>query len=170
MHPNISHRIKATIVSDTTTLRRHLDAVHRAAYHKWALKNNFESRLPSDIQARKKAEEQQKAQQGTLDGHLKDMSTKERNIKYSEDVFRRAVVEWLICTDQPISAVEHPKFKQMIHVAAAATNGVTIPSRKAARAGIMRMFNSELEGLRKKLTVRPSLFMTVSFAYLMNFN
>ncbi len=121
------------------------------------------------MDTRKKAEEAAKVSQATLDAHLKERSTKERNIKYSEGVFRKAVVEWLICTDQvcivchgaytysyvlfsqPISAVEHPKFRQMIEIAAASTKGASIPSRKAARAEIMRMFNTEMDGLRKKL-------------------
>ncbi|KAI0742039.1 hypothetical protein C8Q80DRAFT_1110649, partial [Daedaleopsis nitida] len=145
------------IVSDASTLIRHLDSTHRALYHKWARKNSFESRLPSDIELRKEAKaaaKRRQAEQTTLDGHLHDMSKHERNIMYSEDNFRRAVVEWLICTDQPLSAVEHPKFKVMIKTAAAATDGVKIPSRKAARAEIMRMFNKEMSQLRAKLQVR----------------
>lgn len=137
------------------------------------------------MDARKKAEEAAKVSQATLDAHLKERTTKERNIKYSEGIFRKAVVEWLICTDQvcivcrgvympclwysyvlfsqPISAVEHPKFRQMIEIAAASTKGASIPSRKAARAEIMRMFNTEMDGLRKKLNnVRYLILCSIS--------
>ncbi|KAI0739796.1 hypothetical protein C8Q80DRAFT_1111210 [Daedaleopsis nitida] len=149
------HSKKAILVNDVSTLRRHIDAHHRAQYHQWALANNVESRLPSDILKRKEADANAKLAQQTLDAHLRTETPKERVYRYSEAIFRRAVIEWLICTDQPLSAVEHPKFKEMIKIAAAATQGVEIPSRKVARAEIMRLFNDQMKGLRDKLTVRP---------------
>lgn len=50
----------------------------------------------------------------------------------------------------------------MIQVAAAATEGAAIPSRKAARAEIMNMFNHEMERLRKRLNVGRSFTSYVS--------
>ncbi|OSC97206.1 hypothetical protein PYCCODRAFT_1530807 [Trametes coccinea BRFM310] len=146
---------KATIINDTSTLRRHLEAFHKQAYRKWALENNFESKLPGDVRQRKQAQDAAKARQagGSLDQHLREMPPKEKVARYTEQLFREAVVEWLIATDQPISAVEHPKFKRMIEVAAAAKDGVQIPSRKLARAEIMNMFQREISGLKKRLNV-----------------
>ncbi|KAG1822260.1 hypothetical protein EV424DRAFT_1274081, partial [Suillus variegatus] len=50
----------------------------------------------------------------------------ERIVPYVDSLFKQAAIEWLIATDQPIQAFEHPKFKEMIDVAAQATNGVKI--------------------------------------------
>ncbi|KAJ2981763.1 hypothetical protein NUW54_g10828 [Trametes sanguinea] len=87
----------------------------------------------------------------TLDPHLREMPPKDKVLRYTEQVFRQAVVEWLIATDQPISAVDHPKFTRMIEVAAAAKEGVQIPNHKVARAEIMKMFQKEISGLKKRL-------------------
>ena len=55
---------------------------------------------------------------------------------------------------EPIQALEHPKFKEMIDMAARATNGVKIPGRKATHAEIMRIFKNHLTKLKKTLNVR----------------
>lgn len=49
--------------------------------------------------------------------------------------------------------MDHPKFREMIEVAAASTDGVSIPSRKVCRAEIMRMFSAQMTHLRNKLKV-----------------
>jgi len=54
---------------------------------------------------------------------------------------------------QPIQALEHPKFKDMIDVVSRATQGVKIPGRKATRAEIMWIFKNHLTQLKKKLNV-----------------
>jgi hypothetical protein len=54
---------------------------------------------------------------------------------------------------QPIQALEHPKFKELIDVASRATNGVNIPGRKATRAEIMHMFKAHLTKLKAQLNV-----------------
>lgn len=41
-----------------------------------------------------------KHQQKTLDSHLQEMPKQERVITYSELVFKRAAIEWLVATDQ----------------------------------------------------------------------
>ncbi|OBZ65234.1 putative AC transposase [Grifola frondosa] len=144
-------RPKATLVNEITTLRRHLEARHVGVYRKWAEENDFESRLPGDILKCKDALKAECERQQCIDGHLKKLSPKDRIIAYSEQVFREAAIEWLIATDQPISALEHPKFKAMIDMAARATDGVKIPTHKAARKEIIRMFNAQMAGLRRRL-------------------
>jgi len=49
---------------------------------------------------------------------------------------------------QPIQALEHPKFKEMIDITAKATNGVNIPGRKSTRAAIKQMFKDHLTTLK----------------------
>ncbi|KAF8238273.1 hypothetical protein L208DRAFT_1243042, partial [Tricholoma matsutake] len=49
----------------------------------------------------------------------------------TDKVFCQAALEWQVATHQPIQAFEHPKFKEMIDVAAHATNGMKIPGRKS---------------------------------------
>lgn len=121
---------------------------------------------------RKEALETIKQQQQVLDGHLQDMSKKERVIAYSELAFKRAAVEWLIATDQvrlrtryqkdifstrslqPIWAFEHSTFREMIQLAARATGSVKIPDRKAARKQIMDMWHERMGGLKAHFEVR----------------
>lgn len=60
---------------------------------------------------------------------------------------------------QPLQALEHPKFHQMIAVAARAPKGVgvKIPGRKATRSHIIRLFDSHMRDLRERLSVcQPS--------------
>ncbi|KAJ7670970.1 hypothetical protein B0H17DRAFT_900186, partial [Mycena rosella] len=92
-------------------------------YHKWAKENNFELRLEADIKARKQAaDEAHKLHQQKLDSHLRERP--ESIVPYSNTIFRDAALAWLIATDQPIGALEHPKSREMINIAAQATNGV----------------------------------------------
>ncbi|KAG6834676.1 hypothetical protein H0H93_008099, partial [Arthromyces matolae] len=93
------HKRPVTLVSDVTTLRRHLQAHHEAVYHIWAKKNDFLSMLPRDTKARK--EQASKDQQSRLDSHLHSIPPSERIIPYSDTIFREAAYEWMIVTDQP---------------------------------------------------------------------
>ncbi|KAJ6523122.1 hypothetical protein DFH09DRAFT_938048, partial [Mycena vulgaris] len=149
------------IVADASTNRRHLGK-HATTYRMWAKKNNFESKLEEDIQARKKAaadaaEAAKKLQQKTLDPHLREKL--ERVVPYSDTLFRDVALEWLIATDQPIDALNHPKFKEMIDVAARAHNGVRIPGRKATREEIMELFQRQMENLRVRINVSITYFI-----------
>ena len=107
----------------------------------------------------------------TLDRDLREKKFSEQVIPYSDKVFCRAAVEWLTATDQvrnsflqlkhwlyclfsqPIQALEHSKFKNLIDVASCAKNGVKIPGRKATRAEIMHMFKNHLTTLKAQLNV-----------------
>ncbi|KAI0245465.1 hypothetical protein BJV78DRAFT_1111205, partial [Lactifluus subvellereus] len=89
-----------------------------------------------------------------LDRDLKEMKTSERVIPYTDNAFREAAIEWLISSDQPIQALEHPKFKEMIDLAGRAKNGVKIPGRKRVRTAIMQKFKTYLTTLRVRLNVR----------------
>ncbi|KAG2067040.1 hypothetical protein BDR04DRAFT_986365, partial [Suillus decipiens] len=70
---------------------------------------------------------------------------------YADSLFKQAAIEWLIAPNQPIQAFEHPKFKEMIDIAAQATNGVKILGRKATQAEIIQMFKTHLTKLKEKL-------------------
>ena len=116
------------IIDDSSTLRRHIESTHlvrllpkhglavhfdvfflgfddcfQVMFCEWAKTNDFDSRLPKDAEARRKALKIISEQQKTLDSHLKDMPKNERVIAYSELTFKRAAVEWLIATDQVCS-------------------------------------------------------------------
>ncbi|KAG1830039.1 hypothetical protein EV424DRAFT_1301465, partial [Suillus variegatus] len=106
---------------ETTTLRRHAEANFVGKYRTWAKKNSFESMLPGDVRAcKEKAEHDQEI----ITSHLTERKITERIVPYADSLFKQAAIEWLIATDQPIQAFKHPKFKEMIDVAARATNGV----------------------------------------------
>ncbi|KAI0249256.1 hypothetical protein BJV78DRAFT_1129912, partial [Lactifluus subvellereus] len=138
------------IVADATTCRRHCESKHPGKYRNWCNKVGFKSKLPGDIAARKlKATETQR----TLDGLLVEKKLADRTVPYSDELFRQAVIEWLVATDQPIQAFEHPKFKEMIDIASRATNGVKIPGREATHAEIKGMFKKHLTSLKSRLNV-----------------
>ncbi|KAG2032383.1 hypothetical protein BDR03DRAFT_874095 [Suillus americanus] len=142
------------IVNEPTTLRRHAEARFAGKYRKWAKANSFTLKLPGDVAAEKKKVAQ--AQQ-TIDAHVTERKISERVIPYSDQLFRKAAIEWLIATDQPIQALKHPRFKEMVDVASCATQGIKIPGQKATRAEIMRMFKNHLTQLKKKLNVSTIL-------------
>ena len=54
---------------------------------------------------------------------------------------------------QPVQALEHPAFKNMIGIAAHATNGVVILNRKVTRYEIMNLFKKNLSNLHERLNV-----------------
>ncbi|KAG2033417.1 hypothetical protein BDR03DRAFT_824198, partial [Suillus americanus] len=119
-------------------------------YQKWAKDNAFASKLPGDVKAEK--EKAAQAQQ-SINAHMTEQKLSERVVPYSDKLFKKAAVEWLIATDQPIQALEHPKFREMIDIASRTTQGVKIPGCKATCAEIMRMFKNHLTWLKTKLNV-----------------
>ncbi|KAF9034600.1 hypothetical protein BJ165DRAFT_1318461, partial [Panaeolus papilionaceus] len=142
------------IVAEATTCRRHLQAYHKSTYTKWATANNFISKLPNDVKRRKEeAAAQDRTTQLSLDPHTVSVGPTERVIPYSDSVFRDAAIQWLVETNQPIQALDHPCFKEMISIAARATNGMKIPNRKAARACIIELFKEHMHKLREQVSV-----------------
>lgn len=114
-------------------------------------------------------EEDSKAQR-TLDQDLKEIEVPERIVPYSDRVFRQVAVEWLAATDQvsnsiksrlsfslvssqPIQALEHAKFRELVNIASRATKGINIPGRKATRGVIKRMFSDHIIRLKAQLNV-----------------
>src|SRR5258708_24119740 len=86
----------------------------------------------------------------------------EQIIPYSDKHFRHSAVEWLVATVQvrisfyklilifhsislqPLYALEHPKFKELIDVSSRVKNGVNIPHQNRTRAAIMQMLKDHL--------------------------
>ncbi|KAJ6527510.1 hypothetical protein B0H19DRAFT_1334850 [Mycena capillaripes] len=143
---------KKSLVAEATTLRRHLEAHHYNKYHQWAKKNDFISALPGDKKNAAAAAEKFPSQP-TLDERLREKPAKEVIIPYSDALFREAAIEWLVATDQPLDALEHPKFREMIDIAARAKDGVRIPGRKATRDEIIDTFKRRMDQLKAKLNV-----------------
>ncbi|KAF8647235.1 hypothetical protein AX14_009009 [Amanita brunnescens Koide BX004] len=125
-------------------------------YHDWAQKNDFESKLSIDVKAHKQQKATENDSQSTLDAHLHEWPPPAKVIKYSDAAFMQAVLEWLVTTNQPLDATNHPKFKEMIDIAVHAENGVCIPTIKATCQGIINLFNKNLIALKKRLNVSLS--------------
>ncbi|KAJ6521995.1 hypothetical protein B0H19DRAFT_859120, partial [Mycena capillaripes] len=143
-------------VSDTSTVRRHLQKYHKPQYNSWADKNGFESRLPDDVKARADAaaaaaSAKAKLTQRTLDKDLKKRP--DRPAPYTDELFTEAALEWLIATDQPIEALTNPYFKNMIDIAARATEGVNLPNRAQTRDQIKQLFYDQMNKLKIRLHV-----------------
>ncbi|KAG2131172.1 hypothetical protein BD769DRAFT_1355454, partial [Suillus cothurnatus] len=58
-------------------------------------------------------------------------------IPYSNQLFQKAAIQWLIATDQPIQALQHPRFKEIVDVTFHATQSIKILGQKATQAEIM---------------------------------
>jgi hypothetical protein len=56
---------------------------------------------------------------------------------------------------QPIQALQHESFQNLIHVAAraSATTGIKIPNRRQTREAIISQFEQQMIALRTRLTV-----------------
>ncbi|KAH9962364.1 hypothetical protein BC827DRAFT_215216 [Russula dissimulans] len=144
-----SQKDPTSLVADVTTCRRHMESYHKGVYLKWATEHGFQSMLPKDAKNRHqvgKADSQQR-----LDRHLEEKPPKEKFVRYTDDLFREAAIEWLVSTDQPIQAFRHPSFQKMIHTASRATNGVKIPDGRQTRRAIINTFKAQLTVLRRRL-------------------
>ena len=62
---------------------------------------------------------------------------------------------------QPIDALAHPKFRELINVAARAPDGVSIPGRKQTRNEILDAFKSHLTELRERMNVGQHFLHTL---------
>ncbi|KAH9983971.1 hypothetical protein BJV77DRAFT_953457, partial [Russula vinacea] len=138
------------IVAEVSTCRRHCGSKHAGKYRNWCKKPGFESKLPGDVIARKLKPEQS---QRTIDGYLVEKKSTDGSVAHSDRLFQQAVVGRLVATDQPIEALEHPKFKEMIDIASDPTNRVKIPDRKAVRNEIKALFSKYLTSLKSRLNV-----------------
>ncbi|KAF8891446.1 hypothetical protein CPB84DRAFT_1641003, partial [Gymnopilus junonius] len=141
------------LVSDATTLRRHMQSAHAAVYRKWCKMNGFESMLPEDSKARRAALLEETLHQTEVDEHFQKQKLEDKPQPYSDKVFEEAAIQWLIETDQPVQAFEHPTFKKMIEIAGRATREVKIPSRKQTRAAILKTFKEQMRALSERLNV-----------------
>ncbi|KAG6838993.1 hypothetical protein C0991_006762 [Blastosporella zonata] len=94
--------------------------------------------------------------QSQVEGHFHKLGPDEKKVLYSDEVFKEAALQWLIDTDQPLQAFEHPLFIRMMEIASRATRGVNIPNCKQMRASIMRLFNDQMCKLRECLQERSS--------------
>ncbi|PBK88170.1 hypothetical protein ARMGADRAFT_937696, partial [Armillaria gallica] len=102
--------------NELSTLCCHCQSFHKATYQKWARENGFASMLPDDHKELK-AVKTESEWQTHLDPHLKECEKKGFVLPYTDELFQEVSIEWLVATDQPIDAFEHPAFKKMIHVA-----------------------------------------------------
>ncbi|KAJ3765465.1 hypothetical protein FB446DRAFT_767692 [Lentinula raphanica] len=133
-----------------------MESCHAPVYRQWCDKNQFISMLPKDVSARKVANQDaaKKQKQSMIDPHVKKKPGIKYTVPYSDTGFREAAIEWLVSTDQPIDALEHPSFHHMINIASRATAGVEVPNRKATRTYIIARFKKNLSDLRGRLNVR----------------
>ncbi|KAG1823906.1 uncharacterized protein BJ212DRAFT_1261854, partial [Suillus subaureus] len=122
-------------------------------YQQWCKTNNFKSMLPQDVKECKMAAAVVNMQQTSLNGHLQEIPPNKVVIPYTDSLFCEAAIEWLISTSQPIQAVDHPSFKNMINIAAHATNGMVLPNRNTTHHNIMDLFKTQMMKLKDRLNV-----------------
>ncbi|KAJ6593318.1 hypothetical protein B0H19DRAFT_17359 [Mycena capillaripes] len=140
------------LVADVSTHRRHYTKFHKSEYHAWCDQNDVESKLEEDVKARQqaqKAEElkQKVLKQQSLDSYLREKPA--RLAPYTDELLLDAAIQWLIATDQ--DALTHPKFKEMIDIAARATEGVNLPNSAQTRDAIIKLFHDQMNKLNIRL-------------------
>ncbi|KAI6005576.1 hypothetical protein EDD15DRAFT_2119247, partial [Pisolithus albus] len=127
---------------------------YQGEYLKWSAANGFASMLPHDTKQRRKdatsSAQSVLGRQSSLEGHLVE---RDAVVQYSESVFHEATILWLIETDQPIRALQHPAFTKMVEIASRAKNGIKIPSRRQTRQAVIDIFKTRLLDLRKRFSV-----------------
>jgi trans-aconitate methyltransferase len=125
--------------------------------------------LPEDTKKRRAVMVEETLRQSQVNEHFEKAKPEDKPKVYTDEIFNEAAIQWLIETDQvsivtvsclhtnhasqPIQAFEHPAFKNMIDIAARATRGVKLLSRKQMRREIMRMFKEQMTGLKERLNV-----------------
>lgn len=96
-------------------------------------------------------------------------------VPFSEELFKQVSIEWLIATDQvhilllsavvtdsfylydqPLSAMEHPRFREMINLATRSKKEINTLGRKVARIQILNLFSNHLRDLKQRLAVSLS--------------
>ncbi|KAJ3800208.1 hypothetical protein GGU11DRAFT_677809 [Lentinula aff. detonsa] len=96
---------------------------------------------------------EEKLLQSTLDGNMVKVKPKVPVIPYSHANFLQAMLEWMIATDQPLWALQHPAYQNMIHVASRAMTTIQIPNRKVTWQEIMNMFWKFIEDTKGHFNV-----------------
>ncbi|KAI6112343.1 hypothetical protein EV401DRAFT_1867338, partial [Pisolithus croceorrhizus] len=135
----------------------HLQACHQGEYLRWLAANAFKLMLPNDV----KHMQSSVSRQSRLEGHLVERGL---IVQYSEAVFHEATVLWLIETDQPIHALQHPSFGRMIEIASHAKNGIRILSHRQTCQANINVFKTRLLDLHKCFLVSMTLIQKlVSF-------
>ncbi|KAJ6531007.1 hypothetical protein B0H10DRAFT_1861572, partial [Mycena sp. CBHHK59/15] len=130
-------------VADVSTNRRHYAKFHKPEYHAWCKTNDFESKLEEDKKL---------LRQETIDPHLREKPA--RPAPYTDELLLDATIKLLITTDQPIDVLTHPKFKEMIDIAAQATQGINLPNWRQTREAIIQLFHDQMSELKICLHVR----------------
>jgi hypothetical protein len=71
---------------------------------------------------------------------------------YSHDVFREALAKWIVATDQPFTAVDHPSFQELVYLL---HPDAKLPSNDTARRDIAKLFKEEKERVGALLRDAP---------------
>ncbi|KAF9063786.1 hypothetical protein BDP27DRAFT_1231579, partial [Rhodocollybia butyracea] len=123
------------------------------AYYEWCKKNNFISKLLADRKSQQEAAEAGKSQ-STLDAAVIPL---EKRTPYSQHRMNEAIWTFIVDTNQALSVIERPSFRNMIDVVSSAKEVITLPDHKVTRAGIMRMFFKRMGQLKKLFAVSSML-------------
>ncbi|KAG2067667.1 hypothetical protein BDR04DRAFT_1026739, partial [Suillus decipiens] len=119
----------------------------------WCKTNDFELMLPQDVKECIMTATVVNVQQTSLDGHLQEIPPNKVVIPYTDTLFHKAAIEWLISTSQQIQAVDHPSFKNMINIAAHAMNSMVLPNHNATHCKIMDLFKTQMMKLKDQLNL-----------------
>ncbi|KZT00014.1 uncharacterized protein LAESUDRAFT_667125, partial [Laetiporus sulphureus 93-53] len=116
-------------------------------------KNDFDSKLSSDIATHKAKILESQISQGILEGHIQVSQPAEHAISYSDEAFKSAAIQWLVETDQPIGAFEHQAFTNLINLTSHAKGVAKISKRASTRREIVDLFHQCLCDLKKWLQI-----------------
>ncbi|KAI6097480.1 hypothetical protein F5141DRAFT_1011233, partial [Pisolithus sp. B1] len=119
-------------------------------YCEWAVANGFTSMLPNDAKQQCTEAMSSLGRQPSLEGYLVE---KGQVVQYSDSIFHKATILWLIKTDQPIHTLQHPAFQKMVNMASHAKNSIKILSHGQTQQAIINSFKMSLLSLCKCFSV-----------------
>ncbi|KIK13609.1 hypothetical protein PISMIDRAFT_118597 [Pisolithus microcarpus 441] len=136
-----------------------LTCKYQAEYLKWAAANGFMSMLLNDTKQQCKdaisSMQSTLGRQSSLEGHLVERGPV---VQYSESIFLKASILWLIEMDQPICALQHPALAKMVEITSHTKNGIKIPSHQQMHQAIIDTFKTRLLDIHKCFSVStPSI-------------
>jgi len=92
---------------------------------------------------------------GPIDQYLVPNKTSPESI--TDDAFQRLVTQWVVLTDQPFSATEHPSFTRMIEAANEIVSLPPMMKRKAIKDNVVKDFASQRKILAETLSSNSSM-------------
>ncbi|TFY53602.1 hypothetical protein EVJ58_g9366 [Rhodofomes roseus] len=123
-------------LTGSENLRRHVDNYHREEY----VKHVEEKDIPNQLGSYK-----------DMRAALEQATAKGPRIIFSQELFERYLVDFIVAHDQPINIVENPEFRRLLLLCRPDMTDDDIPHRTKVTTLVMANFKKQLESLKVEL-------------------